>query len=501
MFSQLIRKTGIVLLLSAVLGSCAAPPAEINPTPAATRLFLQTQVDPSATPPALPSQTPTTEPTSTLKTSPAQAQTGDCSSIPLGGSLPIMTYSGGNQLAPVDPQNGLPVCGYLPLSFRDFFQYAFSPDLKTLAITDEGSGASADTQLHLVDLETWEAITATISIPGWANSLVFDPAGTQLAILLYPDTSQPQGDTLEVYDLKSQEVLKSQALDFSPSLARYTPGGDQLVLFGGSQSAKAETPIAHLLVLDTQDYSTTWKTQFPGIPDGMRTPQQTSSDPILEQWGPAVALSQAGRSLFILHADGASLTTVNLENHQSSTQDISRKVSWLERLLAFGAQTAYAKGVNGTTRQGVLSANGLFYVTGSTETTQVDDNGMWNFSSTPLGLKAIDVKTGDILDQLDTDATQLALSPDESRLYLQGWKDDTPWTDVVSTDGFKLIGHLDNTTLAPVKLLNSKTVLIADQKVSGGISLGIADPATLETGSTWKINSWQIRSEPVWLSP
>jgi len=497
MFSQVIRKTGIILLLFAVLGACAAPPASQPEVIASTAAMTEMPANTSP----VPSPTPQFEPTPTLKVTPTQAQTGDCSSIPLGESLPIVIHSAGNQLTPVDPQNGLPVCGYQPLTIRDFFQYAFSPDQKILAITDEGNGASTDTQLHLVDPETWEATTATVSTPGWANSLVFNPAGSQLAILLYPDTSQPQGDTLLVFDLKNQAIIKSQALSFSPNLVKYTPGGDQLVLFGGSQSAKAETPIAHLLVLDTLDYSPAWETQFPDIPDGMRMPKQTSSDPILDQWGPAVALSQDGRSLFVLHADGASLTTVNLENHQSSTQDVSQKVSWLERLLALGAQTVYAKGVNGTTRQGVLSANGLFYVTGSTETTQVDDNGVWNFSSTPLGLKVIDVKTGGILNQLDTDATQLALSPDESRIYLQGWKDDQPWTDVVSTDDLKLIHHLDNTTLAPVKLLNGKIVLIANQKVSGGISLGIADPGTLEIGTTWKINSWHLRSESVWLSP
>lgn len=494
---QLIRKIVIVLLLSAVLGACAAPPASqpavIDPTAAMSEA-------PANTSPA-PSPIPQLEPTPTLKVTPSQAQTGDCSSIPLGESLPIMTHSAGNQLTPVDPQNGLPVCGYEPLSFRDFFQYAFSPGHNTLAITDEGNGAHADTQLHLVDLQTWEAITPTVSIAGWPNSLVFNPAGTQLAILLYPDNSQPKGDTLDIFDLQNQVNLKSQALDFSPNLAKYTPGGDQLVLFGGVQSSQTEVPHARLLVLAAQDYSTTWETQFPDIPDGMHTPQQTSSDPILEQWGPAVALSQDGRSLFILHSDGASLTTVNLENHQSSTQDVGRKVSWLERLLALGAQTAYAKGVNGTTRQGVLSANGIFYVTGSTETTQVDDNGVWNFSSTPLGLKAIDVKTGEILNQLDTDATQLAVSPDESRLYLQGWKDDTPWAEVVSTDGLKLVSRMENTILAPVNLLSGKSILIAERPTSGGVSLGIVNPETLQIGGTWKINSWQFHSEPAWLSP
>lgn len=497
MFSQLIRKTGIILLLSAVLGACAAPPA--NPPAAIDPAATVTEI-PANTPPA-PSHTPQFEPTPTLKITPTQVHTVDCGSIPLGDSLLVMTHTTGNQLTPVDPQNGLPVCGYQPLSFRDFFQYAFSPDQKILAITDEGNGSSADTHLHLVYLETWGAITPTISIAGWPNSLVFNPAVTQLAILLYPDTGQPQGDTLMVMDLKNQKILKSQAIDFSPSLARYTPDGNQLVLFGGSQSAKAEIPIAHLRVLDTKDYSTIWNTHFPGIPDGMRTPKQTSTDPILDQWGPAVALSQDGRSLFILHADGACLTTVNLENHQFATQTVSRKLSWLDHLLDLGAQVAYAKGVNGTTRQGVLSANGLFYVTGSTETTQVDDNGVWNFSYTPLGLKAIDVKTGDILNQMDTDATQLALSPDESRIYLQGSKDDKSWTEVVSIDGLKLVRRMKNTTLTPVKLLSGKTILIAEQPITGGVSLGVVNPQTLEIGSTWKINSWQIRSEPVWLSP
>jgi hypothetical protein len=494
---QFFRKTGVSMLLLAVLGACAAPPAdapaETNPPSAA----LEATVKPQATSaPTLPA-----EPSPTLKASSAQTQTGDCSSIPLGESLPIMIYTKGNQLTPIDPQNGLPVCGYNPISFRGYFQFAFSPDQKYLAITDEDDGAAADTQLHLIDLRSWQAITRTLPVSGWANSLVFNPIGTQVAIISFLDSSQPRWG-LEVIDLKSQAVVKRKDFGFSPSLVQYTPGGNQLVLLGGVQNAQSDAiPVAHLLVLETQDYETAWETQFPEVLDGMRLPDGSGSDPIFDQWGPAAALSQDGRSLFILQADGASLTTVNLENHQFGTQNVSRKISWLERLIGLGAQVAYAKGFNGTTRQGVLSSSGLFYVTGVTNTTEKDANGGWTFSSTPLGLQVIDVKTGVILGQLDTEATQIALSPDESRIYLQGWKEDQPWTEVVSTDGLKLIRRLNGEILSPVKLLNGTTTLISSQPVSGGVSLGIVNPGTFERSSTWKLNSWQIRSDPVWLSP
>ena len=492
---QFMHKILTLIFLLSILSACGAPPAsapgQANPTALISSSPDPTHVQPSATPTATPTQ----------------AQNSACSPIPLGESLAFVTYKAGNQITPIDPQNGLPTCGYQPLTLRDFSQYAFSPNQKILAISDEDLGASPDVRLHLIDLETWQVAPTSIAVDGWVNSQVFNPSSTQLAMLVHPDSSQAQGDNLEVVDLQSQAVVKRQALGFSPSLAQYTPDGRQLVLFGGDQSAQADTtPAAHLLVLDAQDYSTLWETQFEKIPDGIRTPKETSTDPIPDQWGPAAALSQDGHSLFILHADGASLTTVNLENHQVATQDVSPKLSWLSKLIGLGAQTAYAKGINGTTRQGVLSSKGLFYTLGNTNTSAKDANGNWSFSSTPLGLQVIDVQNGEIVGQLDTQTSQLALSADESRLYLQGWNEEQPWTEVISTDGLQVLRRMENTYLAPAKLLNGQNILMSSQVgVDRKISLGVVDPQALESGNPWPTwtfaNSWQLRNDPPWLSP
>jgi len=138
MFVRLIRKAGFFLLLPALLGACAAPPvaapAQVSPTVAVSDSPINTQVALSPTLRVPPSITP--------EASPAQAQANVCSSISLGESLPIMTHDSQKDdslLTPVDPQNGQPVCGYSALAFRNYFQYAFSPDQKTLAVTDEGT--------------------------------------------------------------------------------------------------------------------------------------------------------------------------------------------------------------------------------------------------------------------------------------------------------------------------------------------------------------------------
>ena len=493
---QLLRKTITLTILLAVLGACAAPPAaipgEISPAAVSSSPIEQPVLQRSPTPAATPTQ----------------AQSGDCSPISLGESLPFVSYLGGYQLSPIDPHNGLPACGYQPFSFRDFFQYAFSPGQKTLAVSDEGQGASPDVRLHLIDLQSWQMKSGGFALDGWVSSLVFNPDGTQLvALLLLPGSSLAKGDNLEVIDVNSGEVVKRLALAFSPSLAQYTPDGGQLVLFGGEESSQADaTPVAHLLVLNARDYSTAWETQFAQIPDGMRLPAASSTDPILDQWGPAAALSQDGHSLYILHADGASLTTVDLENQQVATQEVSRKLSWLESLLELGAQTVYAKGFNGTTRQGVLSSTGLFYVVGKTDASEKNTDGTWNFTTTPLGLQAIDVRSGAIVGQLDTQATQLELSADGSRLYLQGWKAELPWTEVVATDGLQVIRRLENTYLAPARLLNGQNVLMASQLTAQNqVYLGVVNQQALESGKGWPTwtsdNSWLRRSEPPWLSP
>lgn len=490
-----LRKIITLTILLAVLGACAAPPAAAPGETGSTAVVSG------------PTEQSPPQPSPTLPAAPTQAQSSDCSQIALGESLPFVNYDGGYQLGAIDPQNGLPACGSQAFSFRDFIQYTVSPDQKALAISDEGQGANPDVRLHLIDLETLQEIPANIAPDGWVSSLVFNPDGTRLALLLLPDSGQAKGDNLEVIDVNSREVVKRQALAFSPSLAQYTPDGSQLVLFGGGESSQADaTPVAHLLVLNATDYSIAWETQLAQIPDGMRLPAESSSDPILDQWGPAAALSQDGRSLFILHADGASLTTVDLENRQVATQDVSRKVSWLESLLGLGAQTAYAKGFNGTTRQGVLSATGLFYVVGKTDTSEKNKDGTWNFATTPLGLQVIDVRNGEIVGQLGTQATQEELSADGSRLYLQGWKGMQPWTEVVATDGLQVIRRLENTYLAPARRLDGQSVLMASQVTAQNqVNLGAVSRQALESGKPWPTwtsnNSWLRRSDPPWLSP
>ena len=123
-----------------------------------------------------------------------------------------------------------------------------------------------------------------------------------------------------------------------------------------------------------------------------------------------------------------------------------------------------------------------------------------------MGLQVINVQNGEIVGQLDTQASQLALSADESRLYLQGWNDEQPWTEVVSTDGLQVLRRMENTYLAPAKLLNGQNILMSSQiGVDKIVSLGVVEPQVLEDGGQWPTwtfkNSWQLRSNPPWLSP
>jgi hypothetical protein len=120
-----------------------------------------------------------------------------------------------------------------------------------------------------------------------------------------------------------------------------------------------------------------------------------------------------------VHGDEDKLTTVDFINQTLRTVDIHAKTSWLDRLLSLTAGVAYAKGMDGTTKQAVISPDGKFlFVAGNTETvTQKPNSSDWDIKDTPTGLQVIAAGDGTLVDKMSSDASWALLSADRTQLY------------------------------------------------------------------------------------
>ncbi|MGE5221741.1 MAG: hypothetical protein ACM3PY_04845 [Omnitrophica WOR_2 bacterium] len=435
-----------------ILGACAGP-ASIQPSPTVTIKNTPVQVP-------LPA-------TGSATATPAGSQ-ATCSRIPLNGAILVMSDtagSGGKGVAPIDPANGLPLCGFAFMPFSGEIVYNFSYDGKRLAIV--ANYISAEGVLHLVDLQSWKDTLTPVRISGNVRLITFNPAGTQVAIAVdYPPS-------LIIADLKAQKITAQKTLRFTPYLLRYTPDGAAIVLFGGEDFVPNGTkPKASAQLLSARDQSVVWEAPLQGIWAGQSQPKADSSDPIFDMWEPGFALTKDGSTLYIVHADEDRLTTVNFARRSVTNADIQPRLSLMDRLLRFGAGVAEAKGANGTTKQALLSPDGTrLYVLGMTEQTSVDGNGNFQVNQTPLGLQVIDPGTGTELKKLDTTAAYFYLSPDASAVILNNWQDTSSSSDVVSARSLKTLKHIDQGNIFLANTIGGQELILMQHQPDNHVTV------------------------------
>ncbi len=484
-----------LLILALAVSACAGPQAAST---SSTAVPTRNETKSAA---SLPSATPVKEAQPTPGTSSGKEE--GCSPIGINDSLIWTDWIASkhqNQIYPLDPANGLPTCGYDRLLFRDFIWTAFSADGNTLAIVDYASETYQDGRLHFVDLQSWTAVTATLSIMKWVSSMSFNPGATQLAIAYAAPNSPPgaaQPYILAVVDRLSGTLINQQVIDFNPSLLEYTPDSKSLVAFGAEENYLGDAlPLAQLLVFNASDYSIAWQPSLGAIRAGVRQRKDTDIDYLLDQWGPAAVLSSDGRELYIVHADEEKLTRVDLVNFQMKTVEIQPKRSWLERLLSAGTSVAYAKGINGTTKQAIL-LDGRIFVTGLVSTMEKDSAGNWQFNQTSIGLQVIDAASGELLDKMASEASQFELSPAQDALYLEGWTDNSPWTEVVSTRDLKVIRRLPGYNLKVASRPGGGKFLLATGGNFEVTSLAAVDPAALAGKGELQLKPWSALGYPL----
>jgi hypothetical protein len=333
---------------------------------------------------------------------------------------------------------------------------------------------------------------------GPISSVVYSPDGTLLAL-----AGGSSDSDLRVLDARNGRVNARAQAGFSIRNIKFTADGKAIMMYGPQL---ASTGIAsgvgvsvgapNAALYASSDLSLLWSVKLNGIRDGTFPKKtDTANTPDIYQPGaawhfePGIAFAPNHDILYVVHGDEDKLTTVDFSNRKVKTVDLQVKTSWLDRLLASTAGVAHAKGMDGTTKQAVISPDGKFlFVAGNTETVTPKANGSdWDVTDTSIGLQVIDPQDDTLLDKIDTDASLVRLSPEGRQVFLMGWKNGTPWTEVYDISSRNIIRHLDGIYLIPTRRLDGKEILVSSRTTNGDVSyITLLDPDTWATVSEWK---------------
>lgn len=480
-----------LLVISLALAGCGSPAAPVA-SPATPTATARVDLPAASVTPAVIgelSKPPQASPTS---------QAAQCSPIPMAKSLPALSTSDSHsEIALLDPANGRPACGFQALEFKGWINYAFSDEWKKLAIVAYNGMANQEGVLHIVDMATWQMVTTTLQTLQYASPIIFNPAGTQLAIVensASADPGQSPAYRLDIYDLATQMLVAQKPLDYTPRVMKYSAGGTRLGIFGETYNVPyGSKPQAHIQLFDAASLELGWEPSLPGALAGSAQPQNPGNDPIFDMWEPGVVFSADGSLLYIAHSEADMLTKVDFEHRTQVSVPIQPRLSWWDRLLRLGTGAAYAKGMNGTTKQARLSPDGTrLYVLGITYQTSQDSSGNFQFNQIPLGLQVIDPASGAELGKVPSEASDFSLSPDGGAIYLIDWQ-NTPSTEIVDAASLKVKQRQDKGAVVTARLLDGQPVTML-QLFS---QLNQLDPQTLSpVGKPWYMGNYSLLLGP-----
>lgn len=408
------------------------------------------------------------------------------------GVLAVVYTNDLAQLTVVSSMTGKVLEAFTPIPLGSFYGYAFAPDGHTLAVVSIG-------HLYLIDLPSWKTRSFDSGLHGSTSAIVYSPDGTLLAMA----GGEPDA-TLRIVDAKSGQIKVEAQAGFAVHNLMFTRDGKAIMLYGPRLADKGQaanmgvsigSPKAELL--SAADLKPLWSVDLTGIRDGTfpKDPNATDIYQPGSAWhfSPAIAFAPNADILYAVHGDADKLTTINFAKRQLSTVSLRLKTGWLDRLLAMTAGVAHAKGMDGTTKQGVISPDGkYFYVVGSTETVTKQASGNeWNMNLTYIGLQVIDVQDGVLEQKIDSDAYSARLSSDGKRLFLTGWEEDLrpggPWTDIYDTGSRSIAQHLNGVQLVPTHRLDGGAILQSSIMISDRVcDLASIDPDTWAVTNSWR---------------
>lgn len=443
-----MRAIPFFLILITILAACA-PVTTHHPEPVASRT---TPREPTPAPTKFVPEAPTPNIQATLETSLLATQ--------------WQGKSKGNILFPADPATGTPLPEYTPISLGLSSFHIFSPDRRTLAVVTFPNDYAYDGSLLLIDLPGWRTQRFELELRGWVNAMVFSPDGKQLAI--------SHGDsryTLTIIDTAKGVITAQSQTNSFISRLKFTDSGEALMLYGPTNypvnGLTAGPP--QVLLLDVKDLTSRWSVELEEVHDGIFPKDEDVTAANIHEPGqafyisPGLAFAPDRDALYVVHADSEQLTTVDFAAQKVETVEIQTKLTWFERLLSITAGVAYAKIGDGIIRQAAVSPDGQFlYVVGVNNATFQDKQGNWQMEQTPFGLEIIQTRDGNRVEHIETDTTELSLSPDGRFLYLRNWGTHPkylPWTEIFDTSSQQFIARKDNLSATPALLMNGEFLL------------------------------------------
>jgi dipeptidyl aminopeptidase/acylaminoacyl peptidase len=411
---------------------------------------------------------------------------------PLNG-IPVVRFTGAkNELYLFDLATGEEMESFAPMNIGRNFNFLLAPDGQTLAVIAYSTDDFYNGKLHLIDLNTWQAVETDVHIPKFSSAMAFSPNGTRLVIAHQGRgvgyNGQPENYILTVVDVTTaaQAAIASEiTVAFAPKLLSYTPDGASIIVYGGELAPQktAEAQPAHAVLLNAADLSVAWEQLLPGVLDGDYFSEEVANgETAMIGYHPATVLSPDKMTLYIVHADEDKLTTVNFTDRHAETVEVRPPQTFFDRLMALTAGVAYAKYYDGTDKQAVLSPDGSrLYVVGWTADTTVTEEGEFIFDSYAHGLKVIDTSNGTEVASLEIDAAGIKMSADGTQLYIYGWNGESPYTDVYDAASLEKVTHLDNNLAFPGRGLDGRPLLLSNTYLFNNQSrLAILDPTTLE---------------------
>ena len=382
-------------------------------------------------------------------------------------------HSEGNILYPLDPASGTPLPGRAPILLGQTFFYAFSPDRHRLAVMSFSNENAYDSSLLLIDLPKWKTQRLELGLSGWASTMVFSPNGKQLAIAHGETHYKLTLVNIEDGTIKAQKQMDS----FIPRL-KFTESGDALILYRPtinlSNGLTAGSP--QVFLLNAADLTLRWSAELDNVRDGIFPRDETVTPTALYEPGqsfylsPGLVFAPDQDLLYIVHADRNQLTSVDFGAQKIKTTEIQSQLSWFERVLSLTASIAHAKVADGTGKQVTISPDGQFlYIIGVNNASTLDQQGNWDFRSSPLGLEIIRASDGKRIEHIETDSTEISISPEGRFLYLRHWGNDQwsiPWTEVFDTSSRQIVTRKTGLSGAPALLMNGEFLLVSTYSTS-----------------------------------
>jgi hypothetical protein len=466
-------------------------------------LFISLELILSACAPALQAQSAADNQRPTLKVATQVRQAPLLSATPgvrkgsFDGSLLVAGWNSREreyQFYPIHPEVGGILPDYAPIPIGAHFYQASTLDRSQLAFVGFSSSEKpTGGSLLLVDLQRWSAHSTPLDLDGGVTAHSLSPDGRFLALAVGDRESR-----VILIDLEKQAITAQQGLDFLASRLNYASDGSELYVYGTpikdrftvNESAAGPPKV---VMLEAGDLGLLWSVELTGVRDGIYPKEEvTEESPDLHQPGaavydlPGVVFAPDRDALYIVHSALDKLTSVDFTARQVETMDIRPQLSWLERLLWLTAGVAKAKVAEGASLRAQVSPDGkLLYVVGSKQELVETSPEETMYEMTALGLQVIRIADGTILDRLDSQANDLAISTDGDRLYLHTWKERGSETQVVSSRDLEVVAELEG-SLAPVMRMSGEVLLASTDWISSVKSrMLIVDPQSLAVMAEW----------------